>query len=91
MLGTPGMVALDLDASLKGLFQKIVKHLESIPKPQGENISAITCDLSVRVCNMHIQFLCVGPYVKSMLKLDTFKIRACYLKFVSYSNENAKP
>lgn len=48
MLGTPGMVALDLDASLKGLFQKIVQQLENIPKPQGENISAITCDLSVR-------------------------------------------
>lgn len=48
LLGTPGMVALDLDASLKGLFQQIVQHLENIPKPQGENISAITCDLSVR-------------------------------------------
>ncbi|PSS02576.1 hypothetical protein CEY00_Acc21006 [Actinidia chinensis var. chinensis] len=46
LLGTPGMVALDLDATLKGLFQKIVEHLENIPKPQGENISAITCDLS---------------------------------------------
>lgn len=46
LLGTPGMIALDLDASLKGLFQKIVHHLESIPKPQGEHISAITCDLS---------------------------------------------
>ncbi|KAK6797051.1 hypothetical protein RDI58_004752 [Solanum bulbocastanum] len=46
LLGTPGMVALDLDATLKGLFQKIVQHLENIPKPQGENISAITCDLS---------------------------------------------
>ncbi|XP_057969886.1 protein NAP1 [Malania oleifera] len=46
LLGTPGMVALDLDASLKGLFQQIVQHLENIPKPQGENISAITCDLS---------------------------------------------
>lgn len=46
LLGTPGMVALDLDASLKGLFQQIVKHLENIPKLQGENISAITCDLS---------------------------------------------
>ncbi|XP_059287439.1 protein NAP1 [Lycium ferocissimum] len=46
LLGTPGMVALDLDATLKGLFQKIVQHLEHIPKPQGENISAITCDLS---------------------------------------------
>lgn len=42
------MVALDLDASLKGLFHQIVQHLENIPKPQGENISAITCDLSVR-------------------------------------------
>lgn len=49
LLGTPGMVALDLDASLKGLFQQIVHHLENIPKPQGENISAITCDLSVRI------------------------------------------
>lgn len=48
LLGTPGMVALDLDGSLKGLFQKIVLHLENMPKPQGENISAITCDLSVR-------------------------------------------
>ncbi|OIT06236.1 PREDICTED: protein NAP1 [Nicotiana attenuata] len=46
LLGTPGMVALDLDATLKGLFQKIVQYLENIPKPQGENISAITCDLS---------------------------------------------
>lgn len=46
LLGTPGMVALDLDANLKGLFQKIVQHLENIPKPQGENISAITCNLS---------------------------------------------
>ncbi|XP_047335582.1 protein NAP1 [Impatiens glandulifera] len=46
LLGTPGMVALDLDTTLKGLFQKIVQHLENIPKLQGENISAITCDLS---------------------------------------------
>lgn len=51
LLGTPGMVALDLDASLKGLFQHIVHHLENIPKPQGEHISAIVCDLSVR--NLH--------------------------------------
>ncbi|KAG6736083.1 hypothetical protein POTOM_061222 [Populus tomentosa] len=36
LLGTPGMVALDLDASLKGLFQQIVQHLESISKLQGE-------------------------------------------------------
>lgn len=49
LLGTPGMVALDIDANLKGLLQQIVLHLENIPKPQGENISAITCDLSV--CN----------------------------------------
>ncbi|KAL2473933.1 Protein NAP1 [Forsythia ovata] len=46
LLGTPGMVALDLDATLKGIFQRIVQHLENIPKPQGENISVITCDLS---------------------------------------------
>ncbi|KAL2344703.1 hypothetical protein Fmac_005988 [Flemingia macrophylla] len=46
LLGTPGMVALDIDASLKGLLQQIVHHLENLPKPQGENISAITCDLS---------------------------------------------
>ncbi|XP_042021312.1 protein NAP1-like isoform X1 [Salvia splendens] len=46
LLGTPGMVALDLDATLKGLFQRIVLHLENIPKPQGENISTISCDLS---------------------------------------------
>uniref|UniRef100_A0A2P2KWR2 Protein NAP1-like isoform X2 n=3 Tax=Rhizophora mucronata TaxID=61149 RepID=A0A2P2KWR2_RHIMU len=46
LLGTPGMVALDLDASFKGFFQQIVQHLENIPKPQSENISAITCDLS---------------------------------------------
>ncbi|CAN1221198.1 Protein NAP1 [Linum grandiflorum] len=44
LLGTPGMVALDLDATLKGLFQHIVHHLENLPKAQGEN--AITCDLS---------------------------------------------
>lgn len=54
MLGTPGMVALDLDANLKGLFQKIIQHLESIPKPQGENISAITCNLSVRNLCRHV-------------------------------------
>nr|CAD1842375.1 unnamed protein product [Ananas comosus var. bracteatus] len=46
LLGTPGMVALDLDSTLKGLFQQVVHCLENIPKPQGENISAITCDLS---------------------------------------------
>ncbi|XP_015884873.1 protein NAP1 isoform X2 [Ziziphus jujuba] len=46
LLGTPGMVALDLDASLKGLFQRIVHHLENIPKPQGEHSSAMTYDLS---------------------------------------------
>ena len=48
LMGTPGIVALDLDPTLKGLFQRIVQHLESIPKAQGENVSAITCDLSVR-------------------------------------------
>lgn len=47
-MGTPGIVALDLDPTLKGLFQRIVQHLETIPKTQGENVSAITCDLSVR-------------------------------------------
>lgn len=47
LLGTPGMVALDIEASLKGLLQQIVHHLENLPKPQGENISAITCDMSV--------------------------------------------
>ncbi|KAK7837626.1 protein nap1 [Quercus suber] len=31
LLGTPGMVALDLDAGLKGLLQQIVQHLENIP------------------------------------------------------------
>lgn len=46
LLGTPGMVALDLDSTLKGLFQKVVHCLENIPKPQGDNISAVTCDLS---------------------------------------------
>ncbi|KAF9587620.1 hypothetical protein IFM89_004452 [Coptis chinensis] len=46
LLGTPGMVALDLDATLKGLFQQMVQRLENIPKPHGENISGITCNLS---------------------------------------------
>ncbi|KAJ7969308.1 protein NAP1 [Quillaja saponaria] len=46
LLGTAGIVALDIDSSLKGLLHQIVHHLENIPKPQGENISAITCDLS---------------------------------------------
>ncbi|KAL3616728.1 histone chaperone [Castilleja foliolosa] len=46
LLGTPGMVALDLDTTLKGLFQRMVQHLETIPKAQGENISSIICDLS---------------------------------------------
>ncbi|KAF5729205.1 protein NAP1-like isoform X2 [Tripterygium wilfordii] len=46
LLGTPGMVALDLDVALKGLFQRIVQHLQNIPEPQGGNISVVTCDLS---------------------------------------------
>ncbi|KAJ0982859.1 hypothetical protein J5N97_011114 [Dioscorea zingiberensis] len=46
LLGTPGMVALDLDNTLRGLFQQVVHCLETIPKSQGENISAVICDLS---------------------------------------------
>ncbi|CAH9076240.1 unnamed protein product [Cuscuta epithymum] len=46
LLGTPGMVALDLEANLKGLFQEIVQQLDTIPKPHSENVSEITCDLS---------------------------------------------
>ncbi|KAM0900486.1 hypothetical protein ACQ4PT_020617 [Festuca glaucescens] len=41
-----GMVALDLDATLKGLFQQVLHCLENIPKTQGENVPAITCDLT---------------------------------------------
>ncbi|XP_074583886.1 putative protein NAP1 isoform X1 [Curcuma longa] len=46
LLGTPGMVALDIDSTLKTLFQRVVHCLENIPKPQGENVSSISCDLS---------------------------------------------
>uniref|UniRef100_A0A1D1YCP6 Protein NAP1 n=1 Tax=Anthurium amnicola TaxID=1678845 RepID=A0A1D1YCP6_9ARAE len=46
LLGTPGMVALDLDTTLRGLFQQVVHCLENVPKPQGANISSLTCDLS---------------------------------------------
>ncbi|CAA6671860.1 unnamed protein product [Spirodela intermedia] len=46
LLGTPGMVALDLDTPLKGLFQQVVRCLENVPKPQGENVSSLKCDLS---------------------------------------------
>eukprot|EP00268_Persea_americana_P020565 TRINITY_DN2071_c0_g1_i1.p1 TRINITY_DN2071_c0_g1~~TRINITY_DN2071_c0_g1_i1.p1 ORF type:complete len:1377 (-),score=241.58 TRINITY_DN2071_c0_g1_i1:162-4292(-) len=46
LLGSPGMVALDLDKTLRDLFQQIVHYLENIPKPQGENVAALTCDLS---------------------------------------------
>lgn len=46
LLGSPGMVALDLDTTLRDLFQQIVHYLENIPKPQGENVAALTCDLS---------------------------------------------
>lgn len=67
LLGTPGMVALDLDATLKGLFQRIVQHLENIPKPQGENISPISCDLSVS-CSSSLCCICFLLYV--MLNLD---------------------
>lgn len=52
LLASPGIVALDLGSSLKGLFHRMVLHLENIPKPQGENVSAITCDLSVRAASM---------------------------------------
>uniref|UniRef100_A0A7N0UFV9 Protein NAP1 n=1 Tax=Kalanchoe fedtschenkoi TaxID=63787 RepID=A0A7N0UFV9_KALFE len=41
LLGTPGMVALDLDATMKGYFQQIIRHLENVPKVQDENVSAI--------------------------------------------------
>jgi hypothetical protein len=43
------MVALDLDATLKGLFQQVLHCLENIPKTQGENVPAITCDLTVSI------------------------------------------
>ncbi|XP_058072082.1 protein NAP1 [Magnolia sinica] len=46
LFGTPGMVALDLDATLEGLLKQILQCLENIPKPQGENVAAVTCDLS---------------------------------------------
>ncbi|XP_065025885.1 probable protein NAP1 isoform X2 [Musa acuminata AAA Group] len=46
LLGTPGMVALDIDSTLKNLFQQVVHCLENIPKPQGETVSSITRDLS---------------------------------------------
>ncbi|AQK38748.1 brick3 [Zea mays] len=46
LLGTPGMVALDLDATLKGLFQQVLHCLENIPKPQGESVPDITADLA---------------------------------------------
>ncbi|CAL9178150.1 unnamed protein product [Musa hybrid cultivar] len=46
LLGTPGMVALDIDSTLKNLFQQVVHCLENIPKPQSETVSSITCDLS---------------------------------------------
>lgn len=51
------MVALDIDAGLKGLLQQIVHHLENIPKPQGENISAIACDLSVCKTSVNVILL----------------------------------
>jgi NCK-associated protein 1 len=43
------MVALDLDATLKGLFQQVLHCLENVPKPQGENVPAITCELTVSI------------------------------------------
>ncbi|KAL4201241.1 hypothetical protein AMTRI_Chr02g257710 [Amborella trichopoda] len=46
LLGTPGMVALDIDATLRSLFQQMVHCLETLPKSQRENMSAVTCDLS---------------------------------------------
>ncbi|KAJ4785686.1 transcription activator [Rhynchospora pubera] len=46
LLGTPGMVALDLDATLKGLFQQVLHCLENVPKLHGENIPAVTYNLS---------------------------------------------
>ena len=49
LLGTPGMVALDLDATLKGLFQQVLHCLENIPKPQGETVPTISSDLTVSV------------------------------------------
>ena len=41
------MVALDLDSPLKGLFQHVVRCLENVPKPQGDNVSSLECNLSV--------------------------------------------
>jgi len=56
LLGTPGMVALDLDATLKGLFQQVLHCLENIPKPQGESVPAISSDLTVSLPNIMYRF-----------------------------------
>lgn len=46
LLGSPGMVALDIDAELRNLFQQVIGCLEKSPKLQGEHVSTATSDLS---------------------------------------------
>lgn len=46
LLGSPGMVALDIDVELRGLLQQILSCLEKLPRPQGENVSTEMVDLS---------------------------------------------
>ncbi|XP_031487983.1 protein NAP1 [Nymphaea colorata] len=46
LLGTPGMVALDLDATLRGLFQQVIQSLESLPKTPGDNAQSVSSSLS---------------------------------------------
>jgi hypothetical protein len=67
------MVALDLDATLKGLFQQVLHCLENVPKLHGENIPAATCNLSVMnsICFIFIHHLtCL---IKLMHMLSTKK------------------
>eukprot|EP00252_Welwitschia_mirabilis_P021329 TRINITY_DN5452_c0_g1_i3.p1 TRINITY_DN5452_c0_g1~~TRINITY_DN5452_c0_g1_i3.p1 ORF type:complete len:1244 (-),score=247.08 TRINITY_DN5452_c0_g1_i3:983-4714(-) len=46
LLGSPGMVALDIDPELQNVFELIVGCLENLPKSQGDNISTPVVDLS---------------------------------------------
>lgn len=87
LLGTPGMIALDMDPSLKGLFHQIAQHLENIPKPQGENISAITCDLSVRyLCMPCFVFVRVDINYKKPSEVFKIKLTCSHPVFLSVTS-----
>lgn len=60
LLGCPGMIALDIDAELRGLFVSVLENLERIPKLQSEKLVTTAVELSLRTStstiDLQVQF-----------------------------------